>query len=193
VTTSGAGGFERGTDGPRVLLVGVDGSPTSLRAAAYAAGLARRQQARLVAVYVTAPVSPLEVQLPDGGALERAGRTQLAAELEAEVATAAARIGIAIEYLVRHGDPPPSSRGWPTSCPPTPCSSVRRSAGCTGWWAPSRRGWCGEGGGRSPSCRSGRRPARPHPGGGSRSGPVAVRSGRGPGAPAVSRRSDRPR
>ncbi|MFD9391953.1 universal stress protein [Streptomyces sp. NPDC060000] len=44
--------FERGTDGPKVILVGVDGSDPSLRAAAYAGGLARRQHALLAVVYV---------------------------------------------------------------------------------------------------------------------------------------------
>ncbi|AVH55081.1 MULTISPECIES: universal stress protein [Streptomyces] len=44
--------FERGTDGPRVIVVGMDGSDSSLRAAAYAAGLARRQHALLAVVYV---------------------------------------------------------------------------------------------------------------------------------------------
>ena len=94
-----------------MLLVGVDGSPTSLQAAAYAAGLARRQQARLVAVYVAAPPSPLATQLPDAGAREIEGRAQLVNELGAETAAAAARIGIVIEYLVRRGDPSPSSPG----------------------------------------------------------------------------------
>ncbi|MFJ3230765.1 universal stress protein [Streptomyces sp. NPDC086787] len=44
--------FERGTDGPKVIVAGVDGSDSSLRAAAYAAGLARRQHALLAVVYV---------------------------------------------------------------------------------------------------------------------------------------------
>src|SRR4030088_158753 len=46
-------GFELGSDGPNVIVVGVDGSPTSMRAGAYAAGLARRQNSRIVAVHVT--------------------------------------------------------------------------------------------------------------------------------------------
>ena len=48
-------GFERGTDGPRVIVVAADGSTTSLRAASYAAVLARRQSAELVVIFVGAP------------------------------------------------------------------------------------------------------------------------------------------
>ncbi|NGO13859.1 universal stress protein [Streptomyces sp. HC44] len=45
-------GFERGTDGPKVIVAGVDGSDSSMRAASYAAGLARRQRSLLALVYV---------------------------------------------------------------------------------------------------------------------------------------------
>lgn len=49
--------FERGTDGPKVIVVGVDGSDSSMRAAAYATGLARRQDALLAVVYVQPPLT----------------------------------------------------------------------------------------------------------------------------------------
>ena len=51
-------GFELGTDGPRVILAGVDGTEASWRAAAYAGGLARRQHALLAIVYVQ-PLMPM--------------------------------------------------------------------------------------------------------------------------------------
>ena len=50
------GEAELGTDGPRAIVVGVDGTPTSMRALAYAAGLARRQRAELIVVYVRSPL-----------------------------------------------------------------------------------------------------------------------------------------
>nr|WP_296774270.1 universal stress protein [Rhodococcus sp. (in: high G+C Gram-positive bacteria)] len=44
--------FEYGVDGPKVILTGIDGSDSAWRAAAYAAGLSRRQGSLLVLVYV---------------------------------------------------------------------------------------------------------------------------------------------
>lgn len=44
--------FEYGVDGPKVILAGIDGSDSSWKAAAYAAGLSRRQGSLLVLVYV---------------------------------------------------------------------------------------------------------------------------------------------
>jgi len=102
---SAPGPFERGTDGPRVILVGVDGSPTSLRAAAYAAGLARRQHSRLVAVFVSGSAPPMAGWVPDAEVAAQDAAEQVDAELRAELTPAAERLGIEVEYRRTHGDP----------------------------------------------------------------------------------------
>jgi nucleotide-binding universal stress UspA family protein len=102
---SAPGVFERGTDGPRVILVGVDGSPTSLRAAAYAAGLARRQHSRLVAVFVSESASAIAGWVPSAGVVARDVATQIDAELRQELAPAAERLGIEVEYRRVSGEP----------------------------------------------------------------------------------------
>jgi hypothetical protein len=66
--TAEDGTFELGTDGPSVILVGVDDSTTSIRAGWYAAGLARRQGARIVAVFVL-PMASFGAAGPGGAAL----------------------------------------------------------------------------------------------------------------------------
>lgn len=70
--------FEYGIDGPKTIVTGVDGSESSWRAAAYAAGLARRQGALLVLVYVQPVLTAAAPAM--GSALAEAGQ-QVAEEL----------------------------------------------------------------------------------------------------------------
>jgi len=96
--------FELGTDGPSRILVGVDGSDTSMRAGAYAAGLARRQGARLISVYVK-QISGLIAAVPSAVSAAVALNDTVAAELRAQIEENAPRLGIDVTFIERSGDP----------------------------------------------------------------------------------------
>lgn len=101
-------GFELGKDGPKTILVGVDDSVTSLRAGAYAAGLARRQQAKLVVVYVERVSSMTGAAAPSapGAVVAEAQALHAQAEdLRQRTETEGARIGIEVEFIAVQGNP----------------------------------------------------------------------------------------
>ena len=96
--------FEFSTDGPSLLLVGVDDSRTSLRAAAYAIGLARRQHCRLLAVYVIR--IPASAGAAPGAVAEmRETFRQLANQMEQQLLSRTAEMGVAAGLRTVHGDP----------------------------------------------------------------------------------------
>jgi nucleotide-binding universal stress UspA family protein len=98
--------FELGTDGPRSILVGVDGSTTSTRAGWYAAGLARRQRARVTAVYV-APVSAgLAVSAAAGlEAARREADEQMTDDMRRRAEEFSEEFGVPIAFIAVRGDP----------------------------------------------------------------------------------------
>jgi nucleotide-binding universal stress UspA family protein len=96
--------FELGTDGPKNLVVGVDGSTTSMRAGAYAAGLARRQGAHLVVVYIARP-SPLVGMAPAAMAVVRQAHDEIADDLRRQVDERSAEVGLRATFRAVSGDP----------------------------------------------------------------------------------------
>jgi nucleotide-binding universal stress UspA family protein len=91
-------------DGPDVLLVGVDGSDTSLRAGAYAAGMARRQHARLVVLYVR-PFSAAAGMSAGAATSMQEAYDSVGAELRETAEQQGTRLGIDIVFIERDGNP----------------------------------------------------------------------------------------
>ena len=89
------------------IVVGFDGSTTSMRASAYAVGLARRQRARLVAVYVGS-VAPRCVAEPGVApfivAEHRQAFARTAASLRKEAEELAHEQDISVTFVATHGD-----------------------------------------------------------------------------------------
>ena len=98
--------FELGTDGPTSILVGIDGSTTSVRAGWYAAGLARRQRARLTAVYVVRPATGLAAA---GSAALEVARRQTDAQIADDMRRGAEEffreLGVPITFIATWGNP----------------------------------------------------------------------------------------
>lgn len=98
------GPFELGTDGPLVILAGVDGSRSALRAGAYAAGLARRQRCRLVVVYVAAPSMWTAMTPGPVAAAEEQAFNEVIAELRRQIRDRAEELTVPVTFMVRRGD-----------------------------------------------------------------------------------------
>jgi nucleotide-binding universal stress UspA family protein len=97
--------FEFGTDGPLLILAGVDGSQTSLRAGAYAAGLARRQNSRLVLVYVHHTSGAMTATVPGLTGLAIETDASIVGEIRQEILVHGPRLGIDISLVEREGSP----------------------------------------------------------------------------------------
>jgi nucleotide-binding universal stress UspA family protein len=108
VTEEEGTAFELGTDGPKVILAGIDDSVTSLRAGAYAAGLARRQGARLVCVYVEQLSAMYGAAAgPGAGAIaaQQEALQESSADLRRRAEEYASILGVSLTFITACGDP----------------------------------------------------------------------------------------
>jgi nucleotide-binding universal stress UspA family protein len=98
--------FELATDGPKMIVVGLDGSRTSWRAASYANGLARRQGSRVTVVYVASSGALARMAGDAAGTMVMAEvQQEIGADLRGQVVRLAAERGVDTEFMVVGGDP----------------------------------------------------------------------------------------
>lgn len=104
-----AGRLHRGVDGGNtaapVIVVGLDGSPSSWDAFSWAAGEAARINGKVVAVYVlplTEAAAALNVPYDYAG-VEKA-RQEIADELKGEASQRADELGVELSFVTEHGD-----------------------------------------------------------------------------------------
>ncbi len=97
-----AADLELGCDGPRTLVVGVDGSDTATRALYYALGLARRQHCSVIAVYAMTTPAGYDGAM---GAAPYQASLELAEELKPKIQALAADYHVKTEFVSVPGDP----------------------------------------------------------------------------------------
>ena len=95
---------EIASDGPSLIVAAVDGTDTSMRAAAYATGLARRGGARLVFLFVRG-LGGLSSATAMSASLVRAGEDETFRELTRIAAERVATLGVSVTVVDRAGDP----------------------------------------------------------------------------------------
>ncbi len=137
--------FELGTDGPRTILAGIDGSETSMRAGAYAAGLARRQGSHLILVFVHVTTAAFTAE---GIVAAREAQASTIAELRAQIAEHSGRLGLSPTLYERKVTRMSRSPGSRTSYASMPSSSARPRARATGSSDRLPPTWCAMPGGR---------------------------------------------
>jgi nucleotide-binding universal stress UspA family protein len=86
------------------LLVGVDGSETSLRAAAYAGGMAKRQNARLVCLFVRS-TSAMAAMAPDSAAVIAQAQSDQFEEIRSMIEQQQPYAGLDVTLIDRSGNP----------------------------------------------------------------------------------------
>lgn len=87
-----------------VILVGIDGTPSSLRAGAYASGIARLQHARLVCVFVHAPAMVTTTAVPGLDVGIREASNSVADELRELMRSRVEALGLDAEFIERNGN-----------------------------------------------------------------------------------------